>query len=78
MKRTALKWTNGVLLLVASVQAFTGTWMLVSLVVFKKDAPEAVITTHVWDGLALVIAMIVHAALNWAWIRGTFLKRTGA
>ncbi len=78
MRLAALKWTNAVLLLVACIQACTGLWMLIDVVAFKKDAPEKVITIHVWDGLALVIAMAVHVALNWTWYRGVLLKRSRA
>lgn len=75
MKRTWLKWTNGILFFVAFIQAFTGIWMLISLIAFKKDAPEAVITIHMWNGVILVIAVIIHVGLNWVWIRNNFLKK---
>jgi len=72
MKRiTWLKVTVPVMLVSALFQAGTGITMI-------YHDNETLMNIHKFNGPALLVLILVHLALNWSWIRMSYLPKKSA
>jgi hypothetical protein len=65
---TWLKITVPVMLVCALFQAGSGVTMIYS-------DNETLMSIHKYNGPALVVLILVHLALNWSWIKMSYLKK---
>lgn len=71
MKQTLLKWTNPLLGLAVINQAATG--------MLADDLPPRLFQIlHVGGGYLLIALAALHAALNWAWFRSAYRRRSAS
>ncbi|MCX6111923.1 MAG: hypothetical protein NTY22_01380 [Proteobacteria bacterium] len=68
-KRKLLLITNIVLLLAFLTQTTT-------VILFQIIKSKLVFEIHKTNGLVFILALILHAYLNWSWIRVNILKRS--
>ncbi len=66
-KNTALKIINPILFFLLVFQLFTGLFHGL----FSKETFEAI---HAGNGVVLAVFALVHLALNWTWVKSTYLK----
>jgi uncharacterized membrane protein len=68
MKRKLLKYTNVVIAALILNQFLSG--------LFNKGIPYHVFEIlHTISGILLFVGVVVHVALNWGWVKTTFLRR---
>lgn len=72
IKSQILRWANGFLMLSFLVQLVTGLVMF-----FKLRGPFVgnLYELHEYNGLLVVMLVVIHIFLNWNWIKMDFLKR---
>lgn len=75
MNKTAmLKITNLILFISMLLQALTGTWLIFRFFTDKPKIFMGIVKFHEYNGIALVVLVIIHLTLNWGWIKAQFLK----
>ena len=69
---TGMKWSNGLLLISALVQALTGVFFL-----FDKDPFVGVkfSQVHAVNAPVLVLLLGLHVMLNWSWFKTHYFRR---
>lgn len=67
-----MRWTNGLLALSALAQIFTGAMLFFRLQTFVLFP---VLEIHRFNGIALIILIFIHAALNWPWFKTHYFRR---
>lgn len=69
----ALRKINPLLFVAAGLQAATGLVFLFSPASFMGGGGW-VYQAHRYNGLLLVVLIVVHAALNWGWVKANIFK----
>ena len=71
-KAVVLRIVNIALFFSFIIQAITASVML-----FRINTPylQLISEVHEYNGIFLIIAVVVHIALNWGWIRTNFFKK---
>lgn len=69
-----LKTVNLLLFISTAVQAATGLALFFHLFVRKIELLKAAIEIHEHNGIALIVLIVLHLALNWGWVKGQFFK----
>jgi hypothetical protein len=67
-KITALKIVNSLIAILFITQAVTG--------IARSLLPDIAGEIHQYAGYLFSVSAIAHVALNWNWIRATFLKKS--
>ena len=70
----ALRKLNPLLILVAGLQAATGVIFLISPARFMGPSGGWPYYVHRFNGLLLVVLIVVHLALNWGWVKANIFK----
>lgn len=71
-KAKLLKIVNPIIFLLFIIQVITS---LILFFGFKIPDIKDVVEIHEYNGLILIVMIIIHVFLNWDWIKVTFLKK---
>lgn len=73
-KNTMLKIVNSILFVSAAIQIFTSIALFFHLFTPQTGIFKVIIKAHVYNGLMIIILILIHLSLNWAWVKTNFLK----
>jgi len=71
-KALVLRIVNIVLFISFIIQGVTGIIMFLEL---NFPHVKLVYEAHEYNGILLVIVVVMHVALNWGWVRANILKK---
>lgn len=67
-----MKWSNGLLLISAVIQAITGAMLFLGIIPVTS---VKLADLHKFNGPLLVMLIAFHVAINWSWFKTHYFRR---